>query len=138
MSNEATAKRELGNERRGRKQRRRRESKAKRRHTPRPTNGNVASGARAIGKEINENERAVRWQYEQGRFKGVVFRLPGSKMLRARKPDLHLLYSPKMAALAAATSCPDKSPVVPWLLRKGLLVDTDNGYVFTEKANTLI
>ena len=61
-----------------------------------PTLGNdLCNGAREIAAETGETERQVRWHYEAGHYDGVVFKLPGSKMLRARRSDLRKLYSPK-------------------------------------------
>jgi hypothetical protein len=64
-----------------------------------PTLGDdLVRGARAIGEETGETERQVRWHYEAGHYAGVVFKLPNSKMLMARKSALRALYSPSAAA----------------------------------------
>ncbi len=55
----------------------------------------LLSGARRIGEAIKKPERHVRWRWERGAYKGVVFQLPGSTMLHAWKSDLLALYSPK-------------------------------------------
>ena len=58
----------------------------------------LVRGARAIGAETGETERQVRWHHEAGHYRGVVFKLPGSKMLMARKSQLRALYSPSAVA----------------------------------------
>ena len=37
--------------------------------------------------------------------------------------------------LASATGCPEGAAVVPWLIAKGLLVASKDGYVLTDKAS---
>jgi hypothetical protein len=53
----------------------------------------LVRGARAIGEETGEKERQVRWHYEAGHYDGVVFKLPGSKMLLAYRSDLRRLHA---------------------------------------------
>jgi hypothetical protein len=53
----------------------------------------LVRGARAIGEETGETERQVRWHYEVGHYDGVVFKLPGSKMLLAYRKDLRRLHA---------------------------------------------
>ena len=41
----------------------------------------------------------------------------------------------ELCKLARATGCPDQTPVIPWLLERGLVVEhPDGGYVMTAKA----
>jgi hypothetical protein len=53
----------------------------------------LVRGARGIGEETGETERQVRWRYEAGHYDGVVFKLPGSKMLLAYRSDLRRIHA---------------------------------------------
>jgi hypothetical protein len=43
----------------------------------------------------------------------------------------------RLIRLANATGCPKDVPIVPWLIGKGLLVKTEDGYAFTDEAMRL-
>jgi hypothetical protein len=64
----------------------------------------LVRGARAIGEETGETERQVRWHHEAGHYRGVIFKLPGSKTLIARRSQLRALYS--------RSACEHKDPTI--------------------------
>ncbi len=43
-------------------------------------------------------------------------------------------FSLKLARLAKAAGCPNDKPVVPWLVKHGLMVKTVRGYAYTPRA----
>jgi len=55
----------------------------------------VLNGVPEIAKFVGETEVQVRWHVRRGHYAGVIFKLPGSKIIRAHKSGLRKLYSPK-------------------------------------------
>jgi hypothetical protein len=55
----------------------------------------VLNGVPEIAKFVGETEVQVRWHVRKGHYDGVIFKLPGSKIVRAHKSGLRKLYSPK-------------------------------------------
>jgi hypothetical protein len=59
-------------------------------------------------------------------------------MTKPQSPQsARIVFLEEVMRLARATGCPNDVPPGEWLLDQGLLVVTDDGYFFTEKAKGL-
>jgi hypothetical protein len=65
-------------------------------------------------------------------FRAMAILDEGAKKNHAEAEQLQ-----RMGRLAAATGCPEHTPIFPWLAKKGLIRFDGTEYVFTEKATAL-